>query len=286
MPTHGPGTRRKPGDHPWTPPTPCHTVGVESGARSSLGRILLGFLRRFLIPAIGWTLSVSAARALDRPLHPWGVVACLAGVHAAYVFDALADSGRLRRLFSDPRLIDLICCGLAMGAAVLVDPTLIPPIALLSLLGIGYIPLKRVIPKNLLTAASWVLCVLTLSLHDRSLDPAILCYGLALLLILLANANLCDLPDVATDRRNRVLGLTPILGPALASRVAGVLAVIGCAAALRLGAWPIAVPGTLFAVIGLAGGLGFAAHPERRWILDAALVTAGPLSLLDAWLRG
>ena len=46
------------------------------------------------------------------------------------------------------------------------------------------------------------------------------------------------------------------------------------------------MPGSLFAVIGLAGGLGFAAHPERRWILDAALVTAGPLSFVDAWLRG
>lgn len=286
MPAGRPRTRRKPGDGPWTDPDPCHTADVDPTATPSAGRILLGFLRRFLIPAIGWTLSVSAARALDRPLHVWGVVACLAGVHAAYVFDALADSGRLRRLLRDPRLIDLVLCGLAMGAAVLADPTLVPPIALLSLLGVGYVPLKRVIPKNLLTATSWVLCVLTLSLHHRSLDAPILCYGLALLLILLANANLCDLPDVAADRRNRVLGLTPVLGPAIASRVAGLLAAIGCAAALSLGAWPIAVPGTLFTVIGFSGGLGFAAHPERRWILDAALVTAGPLSFVDAWLRG
>lgn len=255
----------------------------EPGLVATLIRRLVAILRASLIPLIAGMLSLTASHALRAPLHIWGLIACLAGVHAAYVFDGLADSGRLRRFWRERRMLWLVAAGLAMLAAVVADGSLLLPLSLLSLLGLLYVPLKKIIPKNLLTAMAWTISIMALSLHGHERDATTLGYAVAMLLILIANANLCDLPDLEADRKHGVLGLTPVLGPRLASRIAGTLAAIGSVIALSLGAWPLAVPGIIFALAGWVAWSAIQRHPQRRWLIDAILLSTGPLTLLDMW---
>jgi hypothetical protein len=240
-------------------------------------------LSHLIVPLVGWSLSVSMGRSLHVPLDWWGVVACIAGVHAAYRFDDLVDAKGFGAMFDDlrdSRLLLIALDGLALGCAAFASPRLVAPLLVLSAVGVLYAPLKQVVPKNLLTGAAWTGTIFGLSLHG--LEPT-LAAGLAaaaLFSLVVSNANLCDLPDIASDRENRVRGFTTILGARAAGGVAGGLGLVGAALALSAGVGALCPPGLFYAVL----GFGFVdrlreRRAMRRWV-DAALIVPGPLSLL------
>lgn len=244
---------------------------------------MAGPVRPLLAPLVAWALSLSVARSLGIALDGWGVVACIAGVHAAYRFDELVDAFGFRRLpvaWRDPRWREIGIAAALMGGAVLASPRLLLPLALLSCAALSYVPLKRVVPKNLLTAGAWTGAVFGLSLSAFALTGQSLLAGLALFSLVVSNANLCDLSDVQADRENRVLGFTTLVGPRAAARIAGTVGLVAAAAAALAGALALCLPGIGYAIAGWFFADVLAARRSMRIGVDAALVLTGPLSLL------
>jgi 4-hydroxybenzoate polyprenyltransferase len=150
----------------------------------------------------------------------------------------------------------------------------------LSLAGLLYIPLKRWIPKNLLTAVAWTAAVFGLSLEGLALDARTGFAIAALLLTIASNANLCDLPDVERDREARVRGFGPWLGVHATARIAGSFGLLGALCAVAAGAWALCVPAILYGVLGWVFAERLAEERSLRVWIDAALILPGPISLL------
>lgn len=223
------------------------------------------------------------ARSLGVPLDGWGVLACVAGVHAAYRFDELVDAVGFRELardLRDPRLVSIALAALALAIAAIASPRLVLPLGALSLVGVLYVPLKRFIPKNLLTAGAWSATVSALSL--TGLEPTVRTFAavLALFITVVSNASLCDLPDVSIDRENRVRGFTTMLGVRAAANIAGALGLVASGLAFASGAIGLVLPGLCYAVAGFGFPEALRQHRGAKFWLDAVLVTAGPISLL------
>jgi len=236
-------------------------------------------LEQLLIPLVGWTLSIAAARALGVDVDWLGVAACILGVFAAYRLDHVLD--RSDGVFSTAARRDLAAIaaasGLLLGIA-LVKPTLFVPLAALGALGLFYVPLKRFVPKNLLTASAWAVCVVMLSLDLSPFGEAHWMATAMIFFLVLGNATLCDLPDIERDRQNQVMALVAALGHRRGGRIGALAAGIALVFALALGAASFAVPATLYIAIGLFGAQAVASHPKQRWLLDAVLVLPGPIS--------
>jgi hypothetical protein len=246
----------------------------------SFSSVALRWLKRLIIPGVGWALSICMARSLGTPIDWWGVLACVAGVHGAYRFDSLADRLGFETLWRDPGLrIVLFDAGL-VGCAALGSPRLIGPLVLLSLAGLFYIPLKRFIPKNLLTAGAWTGTVFALSLSGHTPTPESLMAAGALFFAVASNANLCDLPDVEDDRNNRVVGFGVIVGARATAQIAGAFGFVAAALAAGAGVFALCVPAIGYGILGVGFPDALAEHRSRRVWVDAALVGTGPLSLL------
>ena len=238
-------------------------------------------LRHFLIPGVGWSLSIATARAVAAEVDWLGVAACVVGVFAAYRLDDVLDSeGGPFATEARPEIAAIALAGAGLLGIALLQPSLFAPLSLLGALGVFYIPLKRFVPKNLLTASAWAVCVVTLSLD---LDPFTREHSLAtgmIFFLVLANASLCDLPDIEHDRKNRVVGLVVAVGPRTGGRLAAGIACIAMGIASVLGSLAFAIPAAIYIVL---GGLFFdavATHRKQRWLLDAVLLLPGPISLL------
>jgi hypothetical protein len=242
---------------------------------------LVALFKLCLIPLIGWTLSIAAARAIGARVDWPGVAACILGILAAYRLDAVLD--RRVGLFAEEVRPDLLIIAIA-GAALLgiaaAQPRLLLPLMILGGLGVFYIPLKRFIPKNLLTASAWAICVVTLSLQIDSWSWLPVATTLAIFFLVLSNASLCDLPDIAIDRENRVLGVVALLGPGGGGRVAALIALISLMLAITIRSAAFALPAAIFIAVGLLFSQRVAADRSRRWLLDAVLILPGPISLV------
>lgn len=243
-------------------------------------------MRVLLIPAVGWALSMAVSRSLGADVDWWGVLACIAGVHAAYRFDAIVDSVGMRAVWRDRRSAALIVDGLLLGAAAISSPALLPALAALSLCGLLYTLLKRVIPKNLLTAGAWTATVFGLSLHGTPVDARVLVVATSLFMLVLSNAILCDLPDVEADRRSGVIGIASRFGLSPATRIAGGTAACAALLAAWAGAWPLCVPACGYALLAARFSPALQSRRDLRVWIDALLISPGPLSfLIDTTLR-
>jgi 4-hydroxybenzoate polyprenyltransferase len=241
----------------------------------------IAIFKRFLIPLVGWTLSIASARAIGASVDWLGVAACIVGIFAAYRLDNVLDSegGIFAPEARQP--LTLIAGAAALLVVIAIaQPSLLAPLAVLAALGVFYVPLKRWVPKNLLTAGAWALCVVTLSLEVAPFTREHAMATAMVFLLVLANTTLCDLPDIELDRENRVVGLVPAFGPETGGRISAGIACLSLAVAAGLGSAAFAIPSLAYIVIGVFYWRAVAAHKERRWLLDAVLVLTGPISLL------
>jgi 4-hydroxybenzoate polyprenyltransferase len=144
----------------------------------------------------------------------------------------------------------------------------------LALIAGAYVPLKRFLPKSVLTATGWTLAVVWLPGTPAPLLRAGLPVAVCLFLIVGANAILCDALDVDEDRRRGIRGLGPWLGAVRASRIASVLALTGAVLSFTLGPWPLAAAAAPLALAGLSP---IPPHQRewRRTFFDLALVLPG-----------
>lgn len=261
-------------------------------ASSSDGSVLVGevpvssvavrWLERLIIPGVGWALSIAMARSLGATVDWWGVLACVAGVHGAYRFDSLADRLGFRGLWRDRHLWGVIFDGALVACAALASPRLIAPLVFLSLAGLFYIPLKRWIPKSLLTAGAWTGTVFALSLAGHAMTADSAMAAAALFLAVASNANLCDLADVEDDRNNQVVGFGVMLGARATARIAGTFGFAAAGLAATSGVYALCFPTVAYGVVGWGFSNLLAERRDLRLWVDGALVSTGPISLLLA----
>jgi hypothetical protein len=232
--------------------------------------------------ALGNLLVILAAIGLAEPSvwwfrgsRSWGYLILLGGVTAAYALDRLLDAPTPHRSQVARRFIPPLILGAGIAAYSLAQsPSLFPLVALLALMAGLYVPLKRYIPKGVLTAGAWAMAVTWLPPSTTPDALAGLPFAAAVLLVVGANALLCDAQDVEADRANGIRGLAPLLGEARASRIAAILALLGSSIAMAAGPWPLAAAGFPLSLAGL-----FPPAPmnkgRRRTLLDLALVLPG-----------
>jgi len=163
--------------------------------------------------------------------------------------------------------------------AVFSHPPLLPVVLVLAGLGIFYIPLKQLIPKNLLTALAWTLVVVILPFDVLPFSWKILLGAVAVFLTIYGAATLCDIPDIAEDTRAGVRGLATHFGGQSAARIAGGLAAIGALVAVQSGVWLVAIPAIMVAALGF-GAIEWLTHNKASqfWV-DALLILPGIIVL-------
>ena len=225
-----------------------------------------------VLAALGLSQVVVWWFASDRG---WGSLTLVGGVIAAYSLDRFLDAPSTRRR----RILARFGPPLAIGAALVLTglwlvPAHLPLAAVLALLAGPYVPLKRVLPKSVLTASGWTLAVVWLPGTPIPSLRAGLPVAACIFLIVGANAILCDALDVDEDRQRGIRGLGPWLGAARASRIASVLAISGAVLSFTLGPWPLAAAAAPLAL----AGLSLTPPHQREWrrtLFDLALVIPG-----------
>ncbi len=203
----------------------------------------------------------------------------MAGICAAYAWDGLLDAppGGYRWGW---RHAHFALSGVALLAAILFHRQLLLSVLLLGALGFLYIPLKRLIPKNLLTAAAWTLAAVALPFDALRFNGAIAGGVGAIFLLIYAAAVLCDVPDVAEDRAAGVCGLAPQFGETTAAKIAALMALASVLLSVAVGAWALAVPALILAALGFFSVGWLARASVSRFAVDALLVLPGVLMLL------
>lgn len=229
--------------------------------------------------------AVSLAVAVGgRAVTPWGLLLLACGTAAAYGLDRLID-----RRDCDPILLRralLACVVLAAAGTGLLACTAwwrFKVCLALSVVAGAYVPLKRFIPKNVLTALAWTAAIATLPFAGLpALDRAFASSVLAVALIMAANTLLCDLPDVAADRQSGVRGIAPRLGVRAGAFAALTFGLLGLLVASLAGRWGLAVTALGLALLAVLLARD-PAQARYRLLADALVVCLpGPLALLLA----
>ncbi len=206
----------------------------------------------------------------------WGSAVLVAGVGAAYSLDRILDAEAHERRAALRALGPiLVACAAAVAVALWRDQEHRQIVALLALLAGCYVPLKRVIPKSLITGTAWAIAVVFLPCIDMPSLTAGMPLVWCMLLITAANALLCDALDVDRDRAAGVRGLAPWLGAKWASLIAALLATLGGVLSVALGPWPLVAAAAPLAMAGVLPP----SSPRRRIALDLLLVLPGVLTL-------
>jgi 4-hydroxybenzoate polyprenyltransferase len=258
------------------PPMNEPNVSRSAGVREILWTLLLAVLWP---AAAAVSLSVAVG---GRGVSGMGLVLVACGTMAAYGLDRWID-GRHRDDEQLRRVLFLVVVFASVATGVLACRAWwrLQVCAGLGVIAAAYVPLKRVIPKNVLTTTAWTAATATLPFdHRPDLDPAYGASVLAVALIMAANTVLCDLPDYAADRQAGVRGITPRFGPRVGGFAAVVCGVLGAAAAGSVGRWGLAVTALGLALLATR----LARQPSRglfRLLADGLVtVVPGPLALI------
>ena len=170
-----------------------------------------------------------------------------------------------------------------MATAILasLEPWRIAVCAILAMLAMGYVPLKKLVSKNLIATAAWTIAVITLpafappSFHGEYM-PAAACVAL----LMFANTTLCDLASINEDRLASVRSVSVCYGAGAAAWSAFFAAALGTGIAYAWEYWSLSL-----CAAGHAGlAIFYLRREATRWTriaADAVLVLIpGPLALL------
>ena len=206
--------------------------------------------------ALGWSITVVVQRATARSVDPFGMVALLSGIFAAYsldrVFDSSSSEERVweRRVLATSGVIAAIACGVAACWIPLRTALLIP---VLGAAALCYPRLKQLtLTKTVALPIVWTWASMALPFNDTSwLGWHWLTMPVAapLLLLIASGCVLCDLKDEQADRLAGVRSLPAVVGSIATLRVAVALALAAGGLALAEHRTAIAVSA---AVLGVA----------------------------------
>ncbi len=240
---------------------------------------------RSIVLAMGWPALavVSLAMAVGRgDPDPFGVMLLALSTAAAYGLDRWVDHRKGEaELFRRMLLIAVIFCVVLGGAIAVTSWWRFSICAVLGAISAAYVPLKRFIPKNILTSISWTVGACTLpfstppNLH-HAYWGAVTC----VFMIMVANTVLCDIPDVEEDRKAGVRGITPRFGAKAGALLVAVSSGIGVITGIFTSHYPLAFTSAMLAPLGFR----LARDPKNGTLRKAGdlIVTflPGPLSLL------
>lgn len=252
----------------------------EVSVSARLRRILWTLLLSVVWPAAA-AVSLSVAVG-GRGVSGMGLVLVACGTMAAYGLDRWVD-GRHR---DDEQLRWVLCVVVALtsvatGVLACTAWWRLQVCAGLGVIAAAYVPLKRIVPKNVLTTTAWTAATSTLPFDGRpNLDPVYGASVVAVALIIASNTVLCDLPDFAADRQAGVRGITPRFGPRVGGFAAVASGLLGAMVAGFVGRWGLAVTALGLAVLAVR----LARQPSRglfRLLADGLVtVLPGPLALI------
>lgn len=203
--------------------------------------------------------------ATDMP----GMLLLATGTAGAYALDRLRDGG------DGPRVRTFLVCslsGLATASLILLtsETWRVAVVFILAALAIGYVPLKRIIPKNAIAATAWTIAVVILPAPAApGFTGEFLLPGLAIACIMFANTTICDFATIDLDRSRGVKSISVCYGVKAACIASCGVALTGIVLAMACDRNSLAATAALHAVIAL--------RPLRlsRIGADAALLLPG-----------
>lgn len=220
------------------------------------GKSALRLLHYWWPLGVGWSYMMVAQRAMSLTPDPFGLVALLSGILAAYSLDRVVDPGTASRRPAIDRLLTLTGCAAALVCLLATLRLPVETAAIIPVLGataLVYSRLKRhAVVKIVLLPGVWIWAALALPFNDGSwLGWHVLLQPITAPLLLLnaAGCLLCDLKDEASDRREGVRSLAAVYGGS---------ATIWTAAALSLAASGLAVVEHRAGLVFSAAALGAA----------------------------
>lgn len=242
-------------------------------------------IARALLLTMAWPAAAAVSLAVSvggRNVTAAGLLLLACGTMAAYGLDRWIDR-RDRDAQVLRRALAVCILFAASGTAALACTAWwrVQVCAALAVLAGAYVPLKRRIPKNVLTTVAWTAAVATLPFAGRPpADPAFGAAVFAVACVMASNTMLCDIPDFAADRRAGVVGLTPTFGPRAGAIAAVIFGCLGALVAVWAGRWGLAATALGLAVLAVL----LARNPSRilfRHLADGLVtVLPGPLALL------
>ncbi len=242
--------------------------------------VLINLLETMAWPAAA-VVSLSVAVGGDDVTWP-GLALAACGTATAYGLDRLIDRRLLdSRAIRSALLVCVLITAAGTGTLALTAWWRFKVCLLLAVIAGAYVPLKRYIPKNVLTTVAWTAAVALLPFSgEPHADAAFGTAVAAVALIMAANTTACDIPDVLADRKAGVRGITPRFGPRAGAIVSSGCGIGAALVAGSVGNHGLAVTGICLALLAVM----LARNPgQRRYrLLADAVVTVipGPLALL------
>jgi 4-hydroxybenzoate polyprenyltransferase len=237
-------------------------------------------LTLFWPAAAALSLAVSACGTSATGL---GLALLAGGTMAGYGLDRLIDRRHLDPPFLRRALTLAIgTAALAALALAATAPWRMKVCTLLGVLAGAYVPLKRMIPKNLLTTTAWTIAVMGLPHADApDFTDRHAAAWIAVALIMFANTTLCDLNSVEDDRRHGVRGLAPKFGATVAACVAGLAACAATASAVMHHHVGLACCAGTLAPLAILLGRNPANRRARFWTDLTLVIIPGPVELIQ-----
>lgn len=151
----------------------------------------------------------------------------------------------------------------------------------LGVLAGGYVPLKRVVPKNLVAVPAWTIgcCALPLA-SAPEINGHLIASSLALAFIVFANMVLCDIPNIEEDRRAKVRAIAVRFGARAGAMFAGSIALIGAIIALAFHHIGLAVAAVWLIPLAVILGRDPMNHRARLAVDEAVIFLPGPITLV------
>lgn len=222
---------------------------------------------REILLCLGWPAlaSVSLAIAVGRgEPDPQGILLLACSTASAYGLDRWLDhrpdeSAAFRKGF----LFAVAVCVLSGGLLAITSWWRFRICVALGLISAAYVPLKRHIPKNLLTATAWTTGACTLPFAEApGMHPAYGTTVFSVFAIMVCNTVLCDLPDVQDDRAHGVKGITPRYGAMAGGALIVVFSLLALLSSVHNGNIPLGVTSLPFIPFAIV----LAKDPSRRSI--------------------
>ncbi len=203
------------------------------------GRAALRLLHYWWPLGVGWSYMMVVQRATALTPDPFGLLALLSGILAAYSLDRVVDPGTTSRRPALDWLLALTGGAAALVCLAAASRLPVQTASIIPLLGataLVYSRLKRhLIVKTILLPAVWIWAALALPFNDGSwLGWRVLLQPVTAPLLLLnaAGCLLCDLKDEARDRRDGVRSLAAIYGGSATIRTAAALSLAAAGLAI------------------------------------------------------
>jgi len=245
------------------------------------GSSFLLLLQYWLPVALGWSVAMVIKRADGGAFSHSGLTLLLAGIGAAYSFDRIVDhSGWTPRWVRRSLITALTLCAGTISFLILsgrITSDSLRVIAVLTGVSLIYPRIKRLpLAKTAAVVLCWTWACSTLPQAGGCRHWFTLDVTLPLTLVVTSGCILCDLKDIAEDRRQHVGSLPAILGIRPSCLVTTFLSLIAATLAIFHHRFGLAVGALLMAIAAQFPSL-LKRNPTGPILIDSILLVPGIL---------